>query len=71
MRLIIDAGVGMPDEMTPAFRRKPEAERIGPDHIDVVTSRRLAPDDFPRTFDAAGVADPHTIAANSEHGSPG
>jgi hypothetical protein len=46
MRFILDAVVGMPDKMTPAFRRKPEAERISPDHIDIVTSRRLAPDDF-------------------------
>jgi len=46
----------------------PRGERIGPDLIDVVTARRLAPDDPPGALDGVGVVDAFPAVADSEHG---
>jgi hypothetical protein len=43
-------------------------ERFSPDLIDVVTARRLAPDDPPGALEGIGVVDPFTTVADSEHG---
>jgi hypothetical protein len=43
-------------------------ERVGPDLIDVIPARRLAPDDLPGTLDGVGVVDPFASMADPEHG---
>jgi hypothetical protein len=46
----------------------PREERFGPDLIDVVTPRRLAPDDPPGALDGVGVVDAVASMTDSEHG---
>jgi hypothetical protein len=43
-------------------------ERFGPDLIDVVTARLLAPDDPAGALDGVGVVDPFISVADSELG---
>src|SRR5262249_26250690 len=56
------------DHLPPGPRGMPRGERFGPDLIDVVTARRLAPDDPPGALDGAGVVDTLPAVADSEHG---
>jgi hypothetical protein len=46
----------------------PRGERFGPDLIDVIPARRLAPDDSPGALEGIGVVDPFSAVADSDHG---
>jgi hypothetical protein len=43
-------------------------ERLGPDFIDIVATRRLFSDDQPRALDVVRVADPIAPVTDSKHG---
>src|SRR5262245_48707086 len=68
VRLVFDPPVRVPDQPAPLPGCMPRGERLGPDLIDVVTPRRLAPDDLPGTLDGDGVVDPIAAVADPEPG---
>src|SRR6516165_7660968 len=70
MRFVFNPPVRMPDQPAPLPAGMPRGERFGPDLIDVVTARWLAPDDPPGALDRVGVVNPVASMADSDLAAP-
>jgi hypothetical protein len=61
VRIVFDPPIGMMDQSDPLPVGMPRRERTGPDFIDVVSARWLAPDDLPGAIDGVGIVDPSPL----------